>query len=140
MARSPDELVRDIDYDGRVFRSSAAETAIGVDTPIGYYHQQGELVWAEFAGGAVRIGRLTGVRRSDGTIRFVYGQVLTDGRLVAGECVSTPELLPDGRVRLREQWRRFDDAASTGVSYIEETRDGAFADGGDSSSEQRLVQ
>ena len=112
-----------IDYDGRVFRSTAAETSLGADTPVGHYHQAGDLVWAEFAGGAVRAGRLTGVCDRDGTIRFVYGQVLTDNRMVAGECVSTPEILADGRIRLREQWRRFDAAESRGVSFIEEVTD-----------------
>ena len=108
------------DYDGRVFRSTAAETSLGADTPVGYYHQRADLVWAEFAGGKVRAGRLTGTCDPDGTIRFVYGQVLTDGRMVAGECVSTPEILADGRIRLREQWRRFDAHESRGVSFIEE--------------------
>jgi hypothetical protein len=113
-----------IDYDGRVFRSTAAETAAGADTPTGYYHQSGDLVWAEFSGGAVRIGRVTGRATSDGRLSMVYCQVLTDGRVLAGECVSTPDLLPDGRLRLREEWRRYDAAGSTGVSYIAEIRAG----------------
>lgn len=113
-----------VDYDGRVFRSTAAETSEGSDTPVGHYHQRGDLVWAEFAGGAVRVGRLTGTCDADGTIRHVYSQVLTDGRVVAGECVSTPEVLADGRVRLREQWRRFGGEESRGVSFIEEIAGG----------------
>ncbi len=118
-----------IDYDGRVFRSSAAETSLSGDTPVGHYHQRDDLVWAEFAGGAVRAGRLVGVRGPDGAIRFVYGQVMSDGRVIAGECVSTPEILSDGRVRLREQWRRLGERESTGVSYIEEIRDVPVASG-----------
>jgi hypothetical protein len=109
-----------VDYDGRVFRSTAKETAAGSAAPIGRYHQRGDLVWAEFSGGAVRLGRLAGTCAPDGTLRLVYGQVLADGRVVAGECVSTPEWLADGRLRLREEWHRFDSADSTGVSYIEE--------------------
>ncbi|HZN19492.1 MAG TPA: hypothetical protein VFB84_15130 [Micromonosporaceae bacterium] len=109
-----------IHYDGRVFRSTAAETASHSGTPTGYYHQQGDLVWAEFAGGKVRVGRLTGRCAADGTLRLAYTQVLTDGRVVAGECVSTPEVLPDGRLRLREEWQRFDETSSAGISYIEE--------------------
>jgi len=42
----------------------------------------------------------------------------TGGETVAGVCVSTPTLLPDGRVRLTEHWRRLD--GSSGVSHIEE--------------------
>jgi len=72
----------------------------------------------------VRVGRLTGRCADDGTLRLAYTQVLTDGRVVAGECVSTPEVLPDGRLRLREEWRRFDGTSSTGTSYIEEVAAG----------------
>jgi mannose-6-phosphate isomerase-like protein (cupin superfamily) len=109
-----------IDYDGRVFRSAAAETAgAGGAGPIGHYHQRGDLVWAEFSGGRVRRGSLTGRCGPDGVLTLAYGQLLDDGEVVAGVCTSLPELLPDGRVRLREQWRRFD--GSTGVSVIEET-------------------
>jgi hypothetical protein len=118
-------------YDGRVFRSRAAETADGAEVPVGHYHQLADLVWAEFSGGAVRTGRLTGRCDSDGTLRLAYCQVLADGRVMAGECVSTPTALPDGRVRLREQWRRFDAAGSSGVSYIEELPGGRAARPGD---------
>lgn len=108
-----------IDYDGRVFRSAAAETAGARGAgPIGHYHQRGDLVWAEFAGGRVRRGSLSGTCDPDGVLTLAYCQVLDDGEVVAGTCTSTPELLPDGRVRLREQWHRFD--GSTGVSVIEE--------------------
>ncbi|MDH6580628.1 hypothetical protein [Kitasatospora sp. MAP5-34] len=105
-----------LSYDGRVFRSGPA----GGDGPTGRYHQDGDLVWAEFAGGQVRTGRLTGRCSADGVLTLAYAQVLADGRVVSGECVSTPELLPDGRVRLREDWRRAD--GSSGTSWIEEPR------------------
>jgi len=109
-----------VNYDGRVFRSSAAETAGPTGVPIGRYHQRGDLVWAEFAGGKVRVGRLVGTCAPDGTLSLTYCQVLATGEVLAGACTSFPELLDDGRIRLREEWRRFDEAGSTGVSVIEE--------------------
>lgn len=113
-----------IDYDGRRFSSSAAETAASEQTPIGHYHQRGELVWAEFSGGAVRRGSLAGIQTAEGGVEFAYCQVLTDGTLISGRCVSHPEMLSDGRLRLREEWQRFGDQAASGVSYVEEI-DGA---------------
>ena len=107
-----------IDYDGRVFRSRADETARGGDAPTGHYHQCRDLVWAEFSGGRVRAGLLVGHCGPDGVLRLAYGQVLDDGCVVSGECVSVPEVLADGRVRLREQWRRAD--GTSGISSIEE--------------------
>lgn len=107
-----------IDYDDRFFSSGAPETATAQGSPVGHYHQQGEQVWAEFHGGKVVVGRLVGTCDPGGILRLAYCQVLLDGQVIAGTCTSTPEHLPDGRLRLHEEWRRLD--GSTGVSCIEE--------------------
>lgn len=112
----------DINYDGKVFHAPNGSLDRAADDHlIGYYHQRDDLVWAEFGGGQVVQGRLVGTYRQDGTVDFGYCQVLHDGEIVAGRCVSTPEILDDGRIRLVERWRRMDTGAS-GVSYIEELR------------------
>ena len=116
-----------IDYDGRRFSSRAAETtdpAGGV--PVGHYHQTGDLVWAEFSGGAVRVGRLVGRCGADGMIEAAYCQLLAGGDVVAGRLSSRPHLLADGRVRLEERWRR--DDGSAGTSWIEELPSGEAPD------------
>jgi hypothetical protein len=107
-----------IDYDGRRFRS--AEYPSGAGAPVAVYHQTGDLLWGEFAGGAVRRGALTGLCRDDDTIEFGYTMVLTDGSVLSGRCRSTPEALPDGRIRLHERWERFGAHADTGTSVLEE--------------------
>lgn len=109
-----------IDYNGRSFRSSAAETAAGGEVPTGHYHQDGDTVWAEFAGGAVVRGYLVGRSDPEGRLDLAYCQVLGDTTVVSGRVVSTPEVLDDGRIRLREDWQRFGPAGGQGVSYIEE--------------------
>ncbi|TPQ18609.1 hypothetical protein [Streptomyces sporangiiformans] len=108
------------DYDGRSFRSAATETATSAGVPVGRYHQKGDIVWAEFSGGAVVSGYLVGRQAGDGRLDLAYCQVLADRTVVSGRCVSTPEILPDGRIRLREDWERHGVGASRGVSYIEE--------------------
>lgn len=110
-----------IDYDGRVFSSAAAETA-GQDGagPVGHYHQEGTIVWAEFAGGKVVRGSLAGSCGSDGVLTLAYCQVLSTGEVIAGRCTSVPTMLGDGRVRLSEHWERFGPGGGTGVSVIEE--------------------
>jgi hypothetical protein len=108
-----------VDYDGRRFRSIDAQPGgTAAEKPVGHYHQAGDLVWAEFSGAAVRAGRLVGSCRPDGVIDAAYCMLTTGGETVAGACESTPTLLPDGRVRLTERWRRLD--GSSGVSHIEE--------------------
>ncbi len=104
-------------YDGRLF--GPAEPVPG--SVIGHYRQRDELVWAEFAGDRVRTGRLVGVRDAAGVIDAGYCQIMADGEVVAGRCRSTPTVLPDGRLRLTEHWRRAD--GSSGVSQIEELAD-----------------
>jgi len=113
-----DPQPRHLDYDGRLFRSVAPETSYGSDGPTGHYHQLRDLVWAEFAGGKVRIGRLVGQCSPDGTLSAGYVQVLTDGRTISGDVISSPTVLADGRIRLRERWHRSD--GTSGVSWIEE--------------------
>jgi hypothetical protein len=117
MPAAPDGL---IDYDGRVFRSTSFDTADPTRGElIAHYHQAGELVWAEFEGGRVARGRLSGIRRPDGTLDFAYCQVLVDGEIVAGRCHSTPVRRQDGTLALEEHYRRMGSGV-TGVSWIEE--------------------
>ncbi len=105
------------EYGGRRFRP-AGEGPGGTAVSEGRYFQDGDLVWAEFAGPAVRAGRLVGTRRPDGALDAAYCFLTAAGETVAGACLSVPELLADGRLRLTEHWRRLD--GSTGVSRVEE--------------------
>jgi hypothetical protein len=116
---TPSEASCLVDYGGRRFRPVGSEPgSAGVEAPVGHYHQEGDLVWAEFSGAAVRSGKLVGTRGPDGIIDAAYCLVTTEGEAVAGACMSTPTLLADGKVRLTERWRRLD--GSTGVSHLEE--------------------
>jgi hypothetical protein len=109
-----------LSYEGRLF--GPLDPVPG--SVVGHYHQQDDLVWADFAGGPVRTGRLVGVRDRAGVIEAAYCQIMTDGEVVAGRCLSTPSVLGDGRVRLTEQWRRAD--GSSGVSFIQELPPSTF--------------
>jgi hypothetical protein len=106
-----------IDYDGRRF--SPAPAAGGPPT-IARYHQDQELIWAEFGGGEVLLGSLAGTSAPDGELRFAYCMVRAGGEVVTGICRSVPEVLADGRIRLTEYWRRFGAGASSGISTLEE--------------------
>lgn len=112
-----------INYDGRTFRSAATETA-GADGagPVGHYRQDGDVVWAEFAGGKVVRGSLVGSCDRDGVLSLAYSQLLSTGEIIAGRCTSVPDLLEDGRIRLHEHWERLGPQPSSGVSVIEEPR------------------
>src|ERR1700716_2775199 len=104
-----------MNYDGRLFRKAG-----GGDGTVARYRQDGDLVWAEFAGGHVRRGTVT--CGSDGTLRLAYAMVLASGEVISGQTVNTPELAADGRLVLREEWERFGANAANGISYLEEVR------------------
>ncbi len=110
-----------LNYDGRTFRSEAEETA-GQDGagPVGHYHQDGSVVWAEFAGGRVLRGTLVGSCDAEGVLSLAYCQLLSDSSVVSGRCTSVPTVLDDGRIRLHEHWERFGPDAAAGTSVIEE--------------------
>ncbi len=114
-----DVAMSPISYGGRWFRPAGDQPGPdGTWTSVGQYHQAGDLVWADFSGSAVRAGRLVGTCRPDGVIDAAYCMVTANGTTIAGGCVSTPEMLPDGRIVLVEHWQRLD--GDTGVSRIEE--------------------
>lgn len=100
------------DYDGLLF--GPPEMLAGA--VLGRYHQQQDVISAEFSGDRVRAGRLVGLADASGVITAAYCQIMRDGEVVAGRCVSTPTVLADGRIMLTEQWRRCD--GSSGVSQI----------------------
>lgn len=108
-----------INYDGRIFSSSAAETA-GSDGqgPVGHYHQDEDVVWAEFSGGQVVRGMLVGSCDRDGVLRLVYCQLMASGEAIAGHCTSIPTVLGDGRIQLDEHWQRSGPGGPAGVSVI----------------------
>jgi hypothetical protein len=98
------------------------------DSPVAHYHQDGDLVWAEFGGGGgVRRGSLVGTCDADGVLRLSYCMLLLSGEMISGQTRSTSDVLDDGRIRLTEQWERYGPDAATGVSYLEEVPDGEAA-------------
>lgn len=46
--------------------------------------------------------------------------VLVNGDVICGHTVNTPEFTPEGHLRLREKWERYDPHAAVGTSYLDE--------------------
>ena len=110
-----------ISYDNRRFRSIAnSETGdVGSET-IFHYHQDDDVVWAEYWGGEIVRGTLIAKVRPDDSLDMRYQHVNRKGDLMTGICRSIPELLPDGRIRLHETWQWTCGDHSSGESVIEE--------------------
>jgi hypothetical protein len=114
-----------INYHNRRFAScsNSANGEVGVGT-VFHYQQEGELVWATYRGGDVVYGTLIARVESDDGLDMRYQHMNRDGELRTGVCRSTPELAPDGRLRLREVWKWTSGDQSSGESVLEELSDG----------------
>ena len=85
-----------------------------------HYHQEQEQVWAEYSGGEILRGHLIGFINGEGKLDMVYHHINASNELKTGKCISTIEILPNGKLRLHESWQWTCDDYSKGESVIEE--------------------
>lgn len=112
-----------IDYNDKTFRpvSNTANGDVNEET-LFHYQQQSFLVSATYGGGQVLFGHLIGLANAEGMMEISYHHITQEGNIRTGICVTKPELLPDGRIRLHENWRWTNggDEAVEGQSVLEE--------------------
>lgn len=110
-----------INYDNRVFKSvSNSETGeVSSETKF-YYRQRGELVWAIYEGGEVIFGQLIAKVLADDSLEMRYQHLNERGELMTGKCLSKPEVLENGTIRLHEKWEWTCKDFSKGESVLEE--------------------
>lgn len=110
-----------INYDGRRFTSiqNSGTGEVGSETAF-HYHQRDNIVWAEYSGGEIAYGHLIAICDENGQLDMRYHHVNSSGEIMTGTCQSTPEILPDGRIRLHEKWQWTSGDLTSGESIIEE--------------------
>lgn len=109
-----------LSYDGRNFVVVAnSENGEVSDRTVFHYHQEHDIVWADYSGGDVSKGFLLGKAENSG-LSFTYQHINHQGQLRMGKCLSQPQILPDGRLRLNERWQWLYGDCSTGCSVVEE--------------------
>ena len=110
-----------IRYGGRLFRSVTSSETSQTDTnTIFKYEQVDDLVTATYSGGHIRYGHLIGRLDEAGVLDMRYHHIDRDGQLMTGVCITTPELLPSGQLRLHESWQWTCGNESKGTSILEE--------------------
>ena len=109
--------------EGKVFRSvtNTQNGEVGVET-VFYYRQNGELVSAEYCGGTIVSGHLMALVLENGQLDTRYHHLNNRGEFMLGKCLSTPEVLPDGRLKFKESWQWLSGDGSAGYSEIEEVK------------------
>lgn len=110
-----------IDYHNRKFRPvSQSENSETNSETLFLYVQTDDIVSSYYFGGEILKGQLIAKVNKDGTLDMRYQQVNKKGELMTGICQSTPEILPDGRIRLHEKWRWTSGDFSEGESILDE--------------------
>lgn len=112
-----------INYNNKKFISvENAQTGEVGDKTIFHYWQEQDRVWATYSGGAIKLGTLIAKVSRDGQLNMLYQHLNSEGEFRTGKCISTPEILADGRVRLHESWQWTNGELSGGKSIIEEVK------------------
>lgn len=112
-----------INYNGRRFISiENTDNGEVSSKTIFDYKQEGHIISAVYGGGDIIKGTLIGLVKEEGSLEFRYNHVNKKHEIRGGQCISTPEILSDGRIRLYENWRWLDSEATEGHSIIEEFR------------------
>ena len=118
------ELMGRINYDNRRFVSvSSSDNGEVSSATVFEYHHEGDVVWATYRGGAIVFGSLVAKVDGNDFLDMRYQHLNSAGEFMTGICQSTPEILPDGRLRLHEAWQWTSGDFSQGESIIEEVRD-----------------
>ncbi|WP_299458805.1 n-acetylglutamate synthase [uncultured Microscilla sp.] len=84
------------------------------------YQQSGDIITASYEGGQIKQGNLIGKVNAQGQIEMRYQHLNQQMEFMTGRCVSTPEVLPNGKIRLHEKWQWTSGDCSEGESIIEE--------------------
>ena len=110
-----------INYHNRRFRPvSNTENAETSEETVFLYQQEGNILHCSYSGGKIKSGHLIALVHENGFIDMRYHQVNLQGELMTGICQSTPEILPDGKIRLHEEWQWTSGDRSKGQSILEE--------------------
>jgi len=110
-----------ISYDNKRFKSieNSENGEVTLET-IFHYGQNGDTIWATYGGGTIMLGNIIGKVDQDGKIDMRYQHLSIDGTFKTGKCISTPEILPDNKIRLHEEWEWSSGMEGKGKSIIEE--------------------
>lgn len=83
-----------------------------------HYRQEGNKVWATYAGGKIALGTIIG-KIVGNEISLLYQQLNLEGEFLTGLCDTTISNV-NGKLRLDEQWRWTCRDFSKGTSLLEE--------------------
>lgn len=110
-----------INYNNKRFKPiSSSENSEVTSETIFLYKQEGHILTSEYKGGNIILGHIIGLVDNNGVINMRYHQINTEGILMTGICVSTPETTSNGKIILHEKWEWTSGNKSKGHSTLKE--------------------
>jgi GNAT superfamily N-acetyltransferase len=113
-----------INYNNKIFKSIENTKNGEVDKKTLFnYHQNKEMIWAEYYGGTIKKGFLLGLVKENGELEFNYEHININNETRTGKCNSTPRILENGFIELFEKWEWTNGDKSNGESKIIEIKE-----------------
>lgn len=98
--------------------SNSSNGEVGEETYF-YYHQDKDIIWAEYQGGDIIRGTLIG-KLINNQLEFSYQHINQDREIMTGNCTSIPHILENGKIQLEETWQWTCRDLSSGTSTLVE--------------------
>tara|TARA_R110001592_G_scaffold237306_6_gene496209 strand:+ start:20024 stop:20359 length:336 start_codon:yes stop_codon:yes gene_type:complete len=110
-----------MNYNDKIFKpiSNSSNGEVSSDMEF-HYHQNGGILTCYYKGPNIKQGHLIGLVSKDGSIDMRYHQINAKGEICTGKCLSIPEKLSNGKIRLHEKWQWTSGDESFGESILEE--------------------
>lgn len=110
-----------INYHNKKFKVISNSSNGELDsTTVFHYQQKDQVVFCSYSCNDIVLGQLLGTVDEKGIITMIYQQINQEKKLKTGKCISEPQLLANGKIRLLEKWEWTSADFSKGKSILEE--------------------
>jgi len=106
-------------YNNRRFHMRDYDDPNKFTDTIFYYNQTGDVVWGHYVGGGCKYGQFMATVDDKGVLNLRFQHMTDDGEWQWGHSLSTPSLLPDGRIMLSEDFL-MESNGRKAISVVEE--------------------
>jgi hypothetical protein len=101
----------------RVVRNDGSGADVTLETRF-HFHQQGNIVHADYSGGRVKLGKLLGLLQGN-TMRHHYLQINHRDEFHGGHGDDEIRLTPEGKIQLIDKWN-WETKEGSGICILEE--------------------
>jgi hypothetical protein len=110
-----------INYNNKKFRVvKNTENGETSSSTVFLYKQKNNIMTSRYSDHNIKTGNLIGIVDKSGSITMAYHQINHKDEIMTGKCISTPEIMDNGKIRLHEKWQWTSGDLSSGESIIEE--------------------